>query len=226
MSKISVPENQAQLQNIMSRLDSLNIIVETIQTTLLASEKQTAELIKMVGDMTTKQDIAMSSISLNTNIPINSSAKLASTSVVKAKKELTGEYSDIKIGNKREFFKSLFMNYRDVVMVRENDIKYKLTMGITKNGVITNEMIEDTIIEEKVALDSKKTQILKDKALGNFIYKKISEQSRDIIKVMMDQLDAFIKKQKFINLEVDNVKVEDNLEINDIIDEEEEEEDD
>jgi hypothetical protein len=232
MSKISGTENpaiQAQLQSIMNRLDSLNINIETIQTTLSASEKQSQELIKMVGDMTTKQDIAMSSTPINTNITTHSNSKVSTTSVVKAKQEITGIYADVKLGNKREFFKSLFINHRNVVMVRDDDNEFKLTMGITKNGVITNEMIENAIVEEKKTLDSRKTQALKDKALSNIIYKKISNESRDIIKVMMDQLDAFIKKQKFKNLEVDNVKVEEDLEnkttINEQFIEEDEDED-
>jgi mRNA-degrading endonuclease YafQ of YafQ-DinJ toxin-antitoxin module len=204
--KTIITDIQSQLKVIVAQMNAQNVQLEEMKNSLAAKDHKLEEQTKLIRDMLVKQDMVCIDTLTVQKGTISSGSSTTSKTKAKAKvaAEDTGEFSDIKFTNIREFFKSLFVHNREILKVRDNDDEFKETYGIDQNGFLTEEIIDAMYQKEKEGIEKKKTQELKDKALGNKLYADLVKEDKGIIECMKGQLFAFKETRKIINLQADN----------------------
>jgi hypothetical protein len=206
MSEITsiVTDIRSQLKIIVAQLNAQNVQLEEMKNSLAAKDYKLEEQTKLIRDMLVKQDMVCIDTLTGQKGTISGGVTKTKPKVKVATTEDEGEFSDIKVVNVREFFKSMFVHNKDILMIREDDDQFKDTYGITQNGFLTNEIIDAKYESEKAGIDSKKTQELKDKALANKLYADVSKDDKSIITCMKSEFTAFKETRKIINLQIDN----------------------
>ena len=201
--KTIVTDIQSQLKVVVAQLNAQNVQLEEMKNSMAAKDHKLEEQTKLIRDMLVKQDLVCVD-TLTVQKGSTSTSKAKSNTKTKVTTEDDGEFSDIKLSNIREFFKSLFVHNREILKVRDQDDEFKDTYGITQNGFLTDETIDAKFEEEKEGIEKKKTQELKDKALANKLYGDLGKEDKSVIECMKGEFYAFKEKRKIINLQVDN----------------------
>lgn len=197
-------EIQSQLKLIVSQMNAQNVQLEEMKNALAAKDLKTEEQTKLIRDMLIKQDIVcidtltVQKGSINGGVP-KTKAKAKAAAV-----EDDGEFSDIKLSNVREFFKSMFVHNRKILMVREYDDEFKENYGITQNGFLTAEIIDLKYDKDKNGLEKHKTTTARNKALANKLYADLDKDDKTTIGCMKSEFHAFKEKRKIINLQIDD----------------------
>lgn len=197
-------EIEKQLKTIIVQLNAMNIQVEDMKNSIMAKDHKLEELTKLVRDMCTKQDLVLITDMNEQKVKIKSS----STSKAATKSDTstgTGRFKNIKTTNVREFFKTLFVENRDVFMKREHDNEYKEEYGISQNGFLTQEFIDIIFEKEKKIINAKKTKEKQDNSLANKIYSALAKDDTrkddvEVVRSMRTEFLNFVKKENIENL--------------------------